>query len=50
MLDIGSKLPTPALREISRQTQLVSASSKSAVKTGAIIVLSPIALQVFTGE
>lgn len=45
MLDIGSKLPTPALREISRQTQLVSASSKSAVKTGAIIVLSPTALK-----
>jgi len=45
MLDIGSKLPTPTFRETPRQAQPISAPSKSAIKTGAIIVLSPTALK-----
>jgi len=45
MLDIGSKLPIPAVRETTRQGPPISAPSKSATKTGTIIVLSPTALK-----
>lgn len=45
MLDIGSRLPIPAVHETTRQASPISAPSKSATKTGTIIVLSPTALK-----
>ena len=45
MLAVGSKIPAQTIPDQTRRVTPASAPAKSAIKTGAIIVLSPTALK-----